>query len=144
MTDNLRRLLREQQIYRIDHYLGKETVQNILLFRFGNSIFEPLLNRNHVDHVQITVSESQGLERGRGGYYDNSGALRDVLQNHVLQLLCLIAMEPPALFNSVDLHEEKLKVLKALNGGNKGDVTNGSCPANIRPEPSEANPRSAI
>ena len=73
LSGNLRRLLREDQIYRIDHYLGKETVQNILLFRFGNSIFEPLLNRNHVDHIQITVSESQGLERGRGGYYDNSG-----------------------------------------------------------------------
>ncbi len=123
LSGNLRRLLREQQIYRIDHYLGKETVQNILLFRFGNSIFEPLLNRNHVDHIQITVSESQGLERGRGGYYDNSGALRDVLQNHVLQLLCLIAMEPPALFNSNDLHEEKLKVLKAINAGNSGEIT---------------------
>lgn len=123
LTGNLRRLLREDQIYRIDHYLGKETVQNILLFRFGNSIFEPLLNRNHVDHVQITVSESQGLERGRGGYYDTSGALRDVLQNHVLQLMCLIAMEPPALFDARDLHDEKLKVLKALSGGNPGDIT---------------------
>lgn len=123
LSGNLRRLLREDQIYRIDHYLGKETVQNILLFRFGNSIFEPLLNRNHVDHVQITVAESQGLERGRGGYYDNSGALRDVLQNHVLQLLCLIAMEPPALFHARDLHDEKLKVLKALSPGNKGDIT---------------------
>jgi len=123
LSGNLRRLLREDQIYRIDHYLGKETVQNILLFRFGNSIFEPLLNRNHVDHVQITVSESQGLERGRGGYYDSSGAMRDVLQNHVLQLLCLIAMEPPALFHAGDLHDEKLKVLKALSGGNKGDAT---------------------
>jgi glucose-6-phosphate 1-dehydrogenase len=123
LSGNLRRLLREDQIYRIDHYLGKETVQNILLFRFGNSIFEPLLNRSHVDHVQITVSESQGLERGRGGYYDSSGALRDVLQNHVLQLLCLIAMEPPALFKAGDLHDEKLKVLKALSGGNKGDPT---------------------
>ena len=122
LSGNLRRLLREDQIYRIDHYLGKETVQNILLFRFGNSIFEPLLNRNHVDHIQITVAESQGLERGRGGYYDNSGALRDVLQNHVLQLLCLIAMEPPALFHARDLHDEKLKVLKALRGGNKGAV----------------------
>ena len=122
LSGNLRRLLREDQIYRIDHYLGKETVQNILLFRFGNSIFEPLLNRNHVDHVQITVAESQGLERGRGGYYDNSGALRDVLQNHVLQLLCLIAMEPPALFHARDLHDEKLKVLKALSGGNR-DIT---------------------
>ncbi|HEY0985261.1 MULTISPECIES: glucose-6-phosphate dehydrogenase [unclassified Schlesneria] len=124
LSGNLRRLLREQQIFRIDHYLGKETVQNILLFRFGNSIFEPLLNRNHVDHIQITVAESQGLERGRGGYYDNSGALRDVLQNHVLQLLCLIAMEPPALFNSDDLHEEKLKVIKALSPGNPGDISN--------------------
>ena len=122
LSGNLRRLLREDQIYRIDHYLGKETVQNILLFRFGNSIFEPLLNRNHVDHVQITVAESQGLERGRGGYYDNSGALRDVLQNHVLQLLCLIAMEPPALFHARDLHDEKLKVLKALSSGNPGTV----------------------
>ncbi len=124
LSANLRRLLREDQIYRIDHYLGKETVQNILLFRFGNSIFEPLLNRNHVDHVQITVAESQGLERGRGGYYDHSGAMRDVLQNHVLQLLCLIAMEPPALFNSNDLHEEKLKVLKTLSGGNPGGIAN--------------------
>ncbi|MEI8379915.1 MAG: glucose-6-phosphate dehydrogenase [Planctomycetota bacterium] len=123
LSGNLRRLLREEQIYRIDHYLGKETVQNILLFRFGNSIFEPLLNRNQVDHVQITVAESQGLERGRGGYYDNSGALRDVLQNHVLQLLCLIAMEPPALFNARDLHDEKLKVLKALSPGNRGDIS---------------------
>ncbi len=123
LSGNLRRLLREDQIYRIDHYLGKETVQNILLFRFGNSIFEPLLNRNHVDHVQITVAESQGLERGRGGYYDNSGALRDVLQNHVLQLLCLIAMEPPALFDARDLHDEKLKVLKALSPGNAGDLS---------------------
>jgi len=123
LTDNLLRLLREEQIYRIDHYLGKETVQNILLFRFGNSIFEPLLNRNQVDHVQITVAESQGLERGRGGYYDKSGALRDVLQNHVLQLLCLIAMEPPALFNARDLHDEKLKVLKALAPGNMTDIS---------------------
>jgi len=123
LSGNLRRLLREDQIYRIDHYLGKETVQNILLFRFGNSIFEPLLNRNQVDHVQITVAESQGMERGRGGYYDNSGALRDVLQNHVLQLLCLIAMEPPALFNARDLHDEKLKVLKALAPGHATDVS---------------------
>lgn len=128
LSGNLRRLLHEEQIYRIDHYLGKETVQNILLFRFGNSIFEPLLNRNQVDHVQITVAESQGLERGRGGYYDNSGALRDVLQNHVLQLLCLIAMEPPALFNARDLHDEKLKVLKALAPGNKGDVSSWAIP----------------
>ncbi|MEX0725470.1 MAG: glucose-6-phosphate dehydrogenase [Planctomycetaceae bacterium] len=118
----LTRMLREEQIYRIDHYLGKETVQNILLFRFGNLIFEPLLNRNHVDHVQITVAESQGMEHGRGGYYDRSGALRDVLQNHVLQLLCLIAMEPPAFFRAKDIRDEKLKVLEALSPGQPGAI----------------------
>jgi glucose-6-phosphate 1-dehydrogenase len=123
LSRGLRKWLREEQIYRIDHYLGKDTVQNILLFRFGNAIFEPLLNRNHVDHVQITVAESQGMERGRGGYYDKSGALRDVLQNHVLQLLCLIAMEPPALFSAEDLHAEKLKVLKALSPGHRSDFS---------------------
>jgi len=123
LSSNLRRFLREDQIYRIDHYLGKETVQNILLFRFGNEIFEPLFTRHHIDHVQITVAESQGMERGRGGYYDKSGALRDVLQNHVLQLLCLVAMEPPALFGARDLHDEKLKVLKALSPGHKGKIT---------------------
>ncbi|QDT63342.1 glucose-6-phosphate dehydrogenase [Calycomorphotria hydatis] len=119
---DLSRLLKEDQIYRIDHYLGKETVQNILLFRFGNSIFEPLLNRNHVDHVQITVAESQGMESGRGGYYDKSGALRDVLQNHVLQLLCLTAMEPPALFLAKNLRDEKMKVLQALKPGSNHSI----------------------
>ena len=99
LTIALSRHLQESQIYRIDHYLGKETVQNILLFRFGNAIFEPLLNRNHVDHIQITVAEALGMEGARGGYYDTSGAMRDVLQNHVLQLLCLIAMDPPSLFH---------------------------------------------
>ncbi|MFQ5730379.1 MAG: glucose-6-phosphate dehydrogenase [Planctomycetaceae bacterium] len=115
-------MLREDQVYRIDHYLGKETVQNVLLFRFGNAIFEPLLNRNHVDHVQITVAESQGIESGRGGYYDMAGALRDVLQNHVLQLLCLTAMEPPALFRADVIRDEKRKVLQALAPGHSGGV----------------------
>jgi len=123
LSQELSELLTEDQIYRIDHYLGKETVQNILLFRLSNSIFEPLLNRNHVDHVQITVAESQGIEHGRGGYYDRSGALRDVLQNHVLQLLCLIAMEPPALFRGEEIRDEKLKVLKTLSPGTKGDIS---------------------
>jgi len=123
LTRQLDRLLTEDQIYRIDHYLGKETVQNVLLFRFGNSIFEPLLNRNHVEHVQITVAESQGIESGRGGYYDKAGALRDVLQNHVLQLLCLTAMEPPSLFRAKNIRDEKLKVLQALSPGQPGDVS---------------------
>jgi glucose-6-phosphate 1-dehydrogenase len=117
LSQKLSRLMREEQIYRIDHYLGKETVQNLLMFRFGNSIFEPLFNRTHVDHVQITVAESQGMEQGRGGYYDTSGAFRDVLQNHVLQLLALIAMEPPALFRAKEIRDEKVKVLEALAPG---------------------------
>ena len=117
LNADLRATLRETQLYRIDHYLGKETVQNVLMFRFGNGIFEPLFNRQHVDHVQITVSESQGIEGGRGGYYDKSGALRDVLQNHVLQLLALVAMEPPAKFAADDIRDEKRKVLEALRPG---------------------------
>lgn len=120
LSAQLSRLLAEDQIYRIDHYLGKETVQNILLFRFGNAIFEPLFNRTHVDHVQITVSEAQGIEGGRGGYYDKAGALRDVLQNHVLQLLCLVAMEPPASFEAEYIRNEKLKVLQSLSPGRPG------------------------
>ncbi|MCL4110259.1 UNVERIFIED_CONTAM: hypothetical protein GTU68_038615 [Idotea baltica] len=120
LNEQLRNYLHEEQVYRIDHYLGKETVQNILLFRFGNAFFEPLLNRNHVDNVQITVAESIGMEGGRGGYYDTSGALRDVLQNHMLQLLCLIGMDPPALFQAREIRDEKMKVLQALRpGGNK-------------------------
>ena len=122
LTTSLGRLLQESQIYRIDHYLGKETVQNILLFRFGNLIFEPLLNRNHVDHIQITVAESQGIESGRGGYYDQSGALRDVMQNHVLQLLCLVAMEPPALFQGDQIRDEKMKVLESLRPADLEDI----------------------
>lgn len=122
LNQGLDRVLREQQIYRIDHYLGKETVQNLLLFRFGNAIFEPIFNRQHVDHVQITVAESQGIEGGRGGYYDKAGALRDVLQNHVLQLLCLVAMEPPTSFAGEFIRDEKLKVLHALGPGSAGEV----------------------
>lgn len=124
LATQLDRYLHESQMYRIDHYLGKETVQNILLFRFGNAIFEPLLNRNHVDHIQITVAEAQGMEGARGGYYDTSGALRDVLQNHVLQLLCLIAMDPPSLFQAREIRDEKLKVLQALRPGMPGSIGN--------------------
>jgi len=103
----------ERQIYRIDHYLGKETVQNILVFRFANGIFEPLWNRQYVDHVQITVSESIGIE-GRGAYYDQAGALRDMVQNHMLQLLALVAMEPPVAFDADAVRDEKVKVLRAI------------------------------
>ncbi len=103
----------EDQIYRIDHYLGKETVQNILVFRFANQIFEPLWNRIHVNHVQITVAEDIGVET-RGAYYEESGALRDMMQNHLLQLLCLIAMEPPVSFDADPVRDEKNKVMHAI------------------------------
>lgn len=103
----------EDQVYRIDHYLGKETVQNLMVLRFANRLMEPVWNRSSVDHVQITVAEGLGLE-GRAGYYDKSGALRDMVQNHMLQLLCLTAMEPPLSFSGDDVRTEKLKVLRAL------------------------------
>jgi len=103
----------EHQVYRIDHYLGKETVQNLMAIRFANALFEPLWNCQHIDHVQITVAESISVE-GRGGYYDKSGALRDMVQNHMMQLLCLTAMEPPAKFNADFVRDEKLKVIRAL------------------------------
>jgi glucose-6-phosphate 1-dehydrogenase len=107
------KVFREKQVYRIDHYLGKETVRNILVFRFGNGIFEPLWNRRYVDHVQITVAESIGVEN-RGSFYEETGASRDFLQNHLLQLLSLVAMEPPATFEADALRDEKVKVLRAI------------------------------
>ncbi|WP_298918266.1 glucose-6-phosphate dehydrogenase [uncultured Roseobacter sp.] len=103
----------EKQIYRIDHYLGKETVQNLMAVRFGNMLFEPLWNSQFVDHIQITVAETVGVG-GRGEYYDKSGAMRDMVQNHLMQLLCLIAMEPPARFSPDAVRDEKLKVIRAL------------------------------
>ncbi len=103
----------EERVYRIDHYLGKETVQNLMALRFANALFEPLWNAAHIDHVQITVAEAIGVE-GRGAYYDGSGALQDMVQNHLLQLLCLIAMEPPNSLEADAVRDEKLKVLKSL------------------------------
>ncbi|MGH7962639.1 MAG: glucose-6-phosphate dehydrogenase [Candidatus Binatia bacterium] len=111
---NITAILDESQIYRIDHYLGKETVQNILSFRFGNSIFEPLFNQKYIDNIQITVAETLGMEGRRGAYYDTSGATRDLVQNHMLQLLCLIAMEPPSALEAQAIRDEKVKVLRAL------------------------------
>ncbi len=113
LNQNILKVFNEPQIYRIDHYLGKETVQNIFAFRFANTIFEPLWNRNYVDHVQITAAESVGVE-DRGGYYDSAGALRDMVQSHLLQLLSLTAMEPPVSFDSNSIHDEKVKVLRAI------------------------------
>ena len=109
----LHRHFDEQQIFRIDHYLGKETVQNLLVFRFANLLIEPLWNRNHVDHVQISVSESAGIE-ARADYYDKTGALRDMLQNHMMQLLTLVAMEPPPALEADALRDEKVKVLRSM------------------------------
>jgi glucose-6-phosphate 1-dehydrogenase len=103
----------EKQVYRIDHYLGKDTVQNLLVLRFGNGIFEPLWNRNYVDHVQITAAETLGVER-RGGFYETAGALRDMIQSHVLQLTSLVAVEPPASFDATAVRNEKLKVLQSI------------------------------
>lgn len=113
LNADLLKLLKERQIYRIDHYLGKETVQNLLVFRFGNSIFEPIWNRNFVDHVQITVAEQLGVEQ-RGGYYDSAGALRDMIPNHIFQLVTLTAMEPPVSFDADSVRDEQAKILQAI------------------------------
>ncbi len=113
LNEHLHRWFREDQIYRIDHYLGKETVQNIFVFRFANGIFEPIWDRRYVDHVQITVAESIGIGN-RGSYYESAGVIRDIVQNHMLQLVALTAMEPPAEFSADAVRNEKVKVLKAL------------------------------
>ncbi|MCI5078415.1 glucose-6-phosphate dehydrogenase [Oricola sp.] len=125
LNDTLGEVFTEDQIFRIDHYLGKETVQNLMALRFANTLYEPLWNSAHIDHVQITVAESVGLE-GRAGYYDKAGALRDMVQNHLLQLLCLVAMEPPSSMDANAVRDEKLKVLRSLapiDGSNVEQMT---------------------
>ena len=111
----------EEQTYRIDHFLGKETAQNILVLRFANAIFEPLWNSRYIDHVQITAAETLGVE-GRAGYYEGAGALRDMVQNHLLQLLCLVAMEPPTDLGADSIRDEKVKVVRSLRRMTKEDV----------------------
>ncbi|QQS41722.1 MAG: glucose-6-phosphate dehydrogenase [Acidobacteriota bacterium] len=125
LNSHILRILNERQIFRIDHYLGKETVQNILVFRFGNSIFEPIWNRNYVDHVQITVAEDLGVEQ-RAGYYDNAGALRDMVPNHIFQLITLTAMEPPASFEADAVRDEQEKVLQAVKTYSPEEVLSNS------------------
>ena len=121
LNAELRKGLRESQIYRIDHYLGKETVQNILAFRFANGIFEPIWNRRYVDHVQMTVAEDEGIGR-RGAYYDKAGALRDIVQNHMFQVMTLVAMEPPISFGGEDVRDEKVRVLHAMPSLTRDEV----------------------
>jgi glucose-6-phosphate 1-dehydrogenase len=122
LNRDVSRVLDETQTYRIDHYLGKETVQNILALRFGNTIFESLWNRQHVASVQITMAEEVGMAGGRGGYYDTAGALRDMVQNHMMQLLCFVAMEPPVNLSADAVRNEKVKVLQALPEWTAADV----------------------
>jgi glucose-6-phosphate 1-dehydrogenase len=123
LNQELTRFAHERQIYRIDHYLGKETVQNLLMFRFSNAIFEQLWNRQAVDHVQITVSEKLGVG-SRGGYYEESGALRDMVQNHLLQILALVAMEPPVSLEAESIRDEKVKLLKSIRAWVPGQISN--------------------
>ncbi len=124
INDAVASVFPEDRIFRIDHYLGKETVQNLLALRFANILFEPLWNAQHIDHVQITVSETVGLE-GRVGFYEGTGALRDMVQNHMLQLLALVAMEPPAQFDATAIRDEKVKVLRSLRPLLAGDSVTG-------------------
>lgn len=127
LNAELLRHLDESQIYRIDHYLGKETVQNIMSFRFANAIFEPVFNRSYVDHIQITAAETVGMESGRGGYYDEYGAIRDMVTNHLLELLCLVTMEPPGDLSAEAIRNEKVKVLNALKLDIRSEISEAVC-----------------
>lgn len=131
LNDQIHKTLNENQIYRIDHYLGKETVQNILVTRFANTIFEPLWNRNYIDHVEITVAETVGVEH-RARFYDGVGVMRDMFQNHLLQLLSLVAMEPPASFDATALRNEKVKVLTSIRPIKEEDVVSNTVRAQYK------------
>jgi glucose-6-phosphate 1-dehydrogenase len=131
LNEQIHKTLNEKQIYRIDHYLGKETVQNILVTRFANTIFEPLWNRTYIDHVEITVAEKVGVEH-RGRFYDNVGVMRDMFQNHLLQLVSLVAMEPPASFEATSLRNEKVKVLSSIRPMNEAQVARRSVRAQYK------------
>lgn len=122
LNQEVLRMLDESQVYRIDHYLGKETVQNIISFRFANAIFEPVFNSRYVDHIQVTASETVGMESGRGAYYDKAGGLRDMMQNHLLQLLCLVTMEPPSGLAADAIRNEKVKVFQSIRPPSADDV----------------------
>ena len=121
LNRDIKAVLAENQIYRIDHYLGKETVQNIMVFRFDNAIFEPIWNRRYIDHVQITNAETVGVEL-RGGYFDTAGTLRDMVPNHIMQLLSLTAMEPPVSFQADAVRNEQAKILRAVQPLDSEDV----------------------
>ncbi|TMM54567.1 glucose-6-phosphate dehydrogenase [Sulfitobacter sabulilitoris] len=143
LNATLARYFHETQIYRIDHYLGKETVQNLMAVRFGNMLFEPLWNSQYVDHIQITVAETVGVG-GRGDYYDKSGAMRDMVQNHLMQLLCLIAMEPPARFDPDAVRDEKLKVIRALDPVEPHHIVRGQYLAEPGNEAAQPDYRTAV
>jgi glucose-6-phosphate 1-dehydrogenase len=125
-------VLSEEQVFRIDHYLGKETVQNMMAFRFANAMFEPVWNRNYIDNVQITAAEDIGIE-GRAEYYDNAGALRDLVQNHMMQLLCLLCMEPPAAFDADKVRDEKVKVVESVRPPTEDEVASMAVRAQYGP-----------
>src|SRR6202041_1564035 len=121
LNETIATVFDESQVFRIDHYLGKETVQNLLVFRFANSLWEPVWNREHIDHVQITVAEDIGVE-GRGKFYEHTGVTRDIVENHLMQLLCLTAMEPPISLAANAVRDEKVKVLRSLRAMERSNV----------------------